>query len=362
MRILKVKTKPSYSIFIGDNLISFIPQDLLKNYNFGKVAVITDSKVEALYGDKFQRALQSAGIKSELFSFPEGEASKNLDTVITLARSLVQKGFDRKDLIIALGGGVVGDIAGFLASIYMRGLPYIQVPTTLLAQVDSSVGGKTGVDLPEGKNLIGTFYQPHSVYIDVQFLKTLPKTEIKNGLAEVVKYGCILKRSLFNILNKYGTSIYDLPPKPLEKIIYDSIAIKAKVVSADERESGLRRVLNFGHTIGHALEAHSEYRVPHGLAVAVGMAIEAKLSELLGINEEPLFDPLIKLLEKLELPWRVSHLGIKADISQIYSFLSKDKKVWKGKLTWVLLKKIGNFSFYEEPPAELIEKAIIACY
>ncbi|MFN3568590.1 MAG: 3-dehydroquinate synthase, partial [Caldimicrobium sp.] len=189
-----------------------------------------------------------------------------------------------------------------------------------------------------------------------------PKTEIKNGLAEVVKYGCILKRSLFNFLKKYGTSIYDLPPKPLEKIIYDSIAIKAKVVSADERESGLRRVLNFGHTIGHALEAYSEYCVPHGLAVAVGMAIEAKLSELLGINEEPLFDPLIKLLEKLELPWRVSHLGIKADISQIYSFLSKDKKVWKGKLTWVLLKKIGNFSFYEEPPAELIEKAIIACY
>ncbi|MFN4197227.1 MAG: 3-dehydroquinate synthase [Caldimicrobium sp.] len=362
MKILKVKTKPPYFIVIGGNLISIIAQDLLKNYNIGKVAVITDSKVEAYYGEKFIQDLQSAGIKSILFSFPEGEASKNINTVITLARSLVQKGVDRKDLIIALGGGVVGDIAGFLASIYMRGLPYIQVPTTLLAQVDSSVGGKTGVDLPEGKNLIGTIYQPQGVYIDVQFLKTLPKSELKNGLAEVVKYGCILKRSLFYFLNKCVKTIYDMPPELLEKIIYDSVSIKARVVGADERESGLRRVLNFGHTIGHALEAYSDYKVPHGLAVSVGMAVEAKLSELLGVNEEPIFDSIVRLLEKLELPWRISHLGIKPDFTQIFSYLGKDKKVWKGKLTWVLLKKIGQYIFYEDPPVALIEKAINFCY
>ncbi|MFN3505567.1 MAG: 3-dehydroquinate synthase [Caldimicrobium sp.] len=362
MKILKVKTKPPYSIVIGEDLTSFIAEDLSKNHSFGKVAIITDTKVNSLYSEKFLEAFRSAGIKSAIFFFPEGEASKNIETVVELARSLIQKGFDRKDLIIALGGGVVGDIAGFLASIYLRGIPYIQVPTTLLAQVDSSVGGKTGVDLPEGKNLIGTFYQPIKVYIDVQFLKSLPKIEIKNGLAEVVKYGCILKRSLFKYIDKCGVGIYDLQPRSLEKIIYDSLSIKAKVVVADEKESGLRRVLNFGHTIGHALEAYSQYKVPHGLAVAVGMAVEAKLSELLCINKEPLFEQLTNLLEKLELPSRISHLGIKAKFTEIFSFLSKDKKVLKGKLTWVLLERIGNYAFYEDPPTELIEKAFDFCY
>ncbi len=188
MKVIKVNTKPSYEILIREGLLEEIPEDLSKRIDFGKVAIITDTNVESLYGDCLLEAFQKKGLRAELFSFLAGEASKNIETIVTLARRLLASKFDRRDLILALGGGVVGDVSGFLASIYLRGIPYVQVPTTLLAQVDSSVGGKTGVDLPEGKNLLGTFYQPQVVYIDPLVLKTLPSQEIKNGLAEVIKY------------------------------------------------------------------------------------------------------------------------------------------------------------------------------
>ncbi|MDM7202847.1 MAG: 3-dehydroquinate synthase, partial [Thermodesulfobacteriaceae bacterium] len=311
MKVIKVKTKPTYEILIGENLLEDLPKDLLRTLNFGKVALVTDDQVATLYAERLRKGLAKEGILSEVFVFPKGESSKNINTVITLAQALLSKGFDRKDMIIALGGGVVGDIAGFLASIYLRGIPYIQVPTTLLAQVDSSVGGKTGVDLPEGKNLLGTFYQPAKVYIDVNLLKTLPEIELKNGLAEIIKYACILKYNLFKYLNKNVQKIFSRDPKALTFLIYHSVLTKAKVVSLDEKEAGLRRVLNFGHTLGHALEAYSNYSVPHGLAVAVGMLIEAKLSELLKINEEPLYEPIKNLLKKFNMPVSIAQLNIK---------------------------------------------------
>ncbi|MCD6548288.1 MAG: 3-dehydroquinate synthase, partial [Thermodesulfobacterium sp.] len=342
MKLLKVKTKPSYEILIKENLFEEIPQDLKNNFDFGKIAIITDSNVEKLYAKKLFEKLQKKNIKAEIFSFPAGEASKNIDTVIFLARKFIKKGFDRKDIIIALGGGVVGDIAGFLASIYLRGIPYIQIPTTLLAQVDSSIGGKTGVDLPEGKNLIGTFYQPAKVYIDPIVLKTLPKEEIKNGLAEVVKYGCILKRKLFNFLKKRGKEIYKLNSQDLEYIIYESCSAKAYVVSRDEKESNLRRILNFGHTIGHAIETELNYTVPHGLAVSVGMVVEAKLSEVFGVAEKKVSAPLEKLLQTLGMPYKISHLSKDLTLERLISHAKKDKKVWKGKLIIVLLQKIGK--------------------
>ncbi|NPA39658.1 MAG: 3-dehydroquinate synthase, partial [Thermodesulfobacteria bacterium] len=352
MKVLKVKTGEPYEIIIEKGLFSNIPLDLKENLSFGKVAIITDSNVERLYAHKLLSLLEKEGIRAKVFSFPAGEASKNIDTVITLARRMIQERFDRKDLILALGGGVVGDIAGFLASIYLRGIPFVQIPTTLLAQVDSSVGGKTGVDLPEGKNLIGTFYQPKRVYIDPDVLKTLPLAEVKNGLAEVVKYGCILKKRLFDFLKKLGEKVYDLGEE-LEYIIYESCRAKAWVVSKDEREGGLRRILNFGHTVGHAIETYLDYSVPHGMAVAVGMVAEAMLSEKLGVVEKSVVKPLVSLLKKLGLPYKLSDLG-NIDPEALPELMTKDKKVWKGKLTIVLLKKIGKACFYESPPFDVV--------
>lgn len=363
MKVLSVKTKPPYEIFIESGLLERIPADLKRSFDFGKIAIVTDDRVNNLYGERFLADFQRHEIKAQLFSFPEGERSKTIETVVNLARLLVRAGFDRKDLIVALGGGVVGDIAGFLASIYLRGIPYVQVPTTLLAQVDSSVGGKTGVDLPEGKNLLGTFYQPRRVYIDTEVLSTLPIRELRNGLAEVIKYGCILRRSLFSYLEKIHPVIYNLPQEPLQNIIYQSCRLKALVVSRDEREGGLRRVLNFGHTIGHVFENLSNYQIPHGFAVSVGMVVEARLSELLGVAEEKVSTAIINLLKNLGLPFRISQLlseGIEKD--KFWEILSHDKKVWKGRLTLVLLRKIGKYQFYENPDPDLIFKALEECY
>ncbi len=211
MEVLKVRTASPYEILIKHGLLKEIPEDLGENFDFGKVALITDSRVRDIWAESLLIYLREAGIKAELFSFPEGEASKNMDTVVSLAREMLRAGFDRKDMVLACGGGVVGDVAGFLASIYLRGIPFVQVPTTLLAQVDSSVGGKTGVDLPEGKNLLGTFYQPLRVYIDPEVLSTLPEKELKNGMAEVVKYGCILDKEFFEFLEQKGSTLYRLP-------------------------------------------------------------------------------------------------------------------------------------------------------
>jgi 3-dehydroquinate synthase len=362
MQILKVKTKPSYEILIEEGLLEKIPADLKKHFDFGKVAIITDSRVESLYGERLLNLFQSMAIKVSFFSFPEGEASKNMDTVVRLARAMVQTGFDRKDLILALGGGVVGDIAGFLASIYLRGIPFVQVPTTLLSQVDSSVGGKTGVDLPEGKNLLGTFYQPLRVYIDPSVLKTLPLSEIKNGLAEIIKYGCILKGKLFQYIKKRGKEIYKLSSEDLTYLIYESCRAKAYVVSRDEREGALRRILNFGHTIGHALETLANYQVPHGYCVAVGMVVEGRLSEILGVAGKPVFEPLKALLKDLDMPYRIKDISPHLSQTKFFSAISKDKKVWKGKLTLVLLKKIGRFTFFEDPPKEALSRALEECY
>jgi len=362
MKVIKVRVKPPYEIFIEEGLFEKIPDDLKENFDFGKLAIITDSRLEKLYGLKLLSLFENKGLKAKLFSFPEGELSKNMDTVLRLSRAMIQANFDRKDIVVALGGGVTGDLAGFLASIYLRGIPYVQIPTSLLAQVDSSIGGKTGVDLPEGKNLLGTFYQPKRVYIDPGLLQTLPLSEFKNGLAEVIKYACILKPKLFKFLVKKGKEIYRLHPEDLTYIIYESCSAKAFVVSKDEKEAGLRRVLNFGHTIGHALETLANYQVPHGFCVSVGMLVEAKLSELLKVNEEPLFEPLFELLTSLEMPVRIRDLLPHLSLEEFLSTLSRDKKVWKGRLTIVLLKRIGKFYFYENPPQEAIIEALNFCY
>ena len=355
MKRITVSTERPYEILIAGGLLTEVPKDL-KTLSLGhRYALISDSQVAEYLGEDLKELLLAEGLETELFTFPAGEASKNMDTVVDLARKMVRAGFDRKCAVIALGGGVTGDLAGFLASIYLRGVPYVQIPTSLLAQVDSSVGGKTGVDLPEGKNLLGTFYQPARVYIDYGTLTTLPFEHLKNGLAEVVKYGCIASPALFSFLETHSERLLRYDAEALEHIIYESCRIKAEVVSRDEKEGGLRRILNFGHTIGHAIEAATNYQLLHGFCVAIGMVAATRLSEMLGVAEEPLTPRLKALLERLDLP---TSLPKKLNPETIFGFLRSDKKVWKGRLTFVLLKKFGEPIFYEEPPKEVITEVL----
>ena len=241
-----------------------------------RYGIIADDTVAGLYGEAVQKSLRSAGIESELLVFAHGEAHKTLQTIGDLAGQLARLGFDRQDALIGLGGGVAGDIAGFLAASYMRGIPFVQLPTTLLAQVDSSVGGKTGVDIPEGKNLIGAFYQPKAVFIDISVLQTLPRQELLGGLAEVIKYGVIRDKEFFSFLRDNRQGILDLDPELIKKTCKICCSIKSAVVSEDEREGGMRRILNYGHTIGHAVEGASDYTLIHGLAVSIGMVAAAQ--------------------------------------------------------------------------------------
>jgi len=347
MRVLRVETAEPYEILIGGGILTELPGDLSRVLKTRNLALITDETVRDLVAEDLARLLGEAGFRAEVFAFAPGEGSKNMGTVVELARAMVRAGFDRRSAVLAVGGGVVGDVAGFLASIYLRGVPYVQVPTTLLAQVDSSVGGKTGVDLPEGKNLLGTFYQPRRVYIDYGVLSTLPLSHLRNGLSEVVKYGAALDRRLFEFLEARAEDLLSYDPEALEQVIYESCRIKARVVSRDEREVGLRRVLNFGHTLGHALEAALHYGILHGEAVAVGMVAAARISEALGVAEEPVAERLSALLRRLGLPVSLPE-GVAPE--DLLKFLSADKKVWHGRLTMVLLRRLGEFTFYEDPP------------
>jgi 3-dehydroquinate synthase len=329
----------SYPIFIQPGCLHAIGLDLHKK-NIGKrFGVISDDHVADLYGDVLLKSLTDAGIESELLIFPHGESSKNLQTIATLASELSQRGFDRGDALLALGGGVTGDMTGFLAAIYMRGIPFVQVPTTLLAQVDSSVGGKTGVDIPEGKNLVGCFYQPKAVYIDPAVLNTLPKQELLGGLAEVIKYGVIQDHEFFDYLDNRREDILALKEDAVIPLIARCCEIKAQVVEQDEREGGLRRILNFGHTIGHAVEAASEFTLIHGLAVSIGMKTVADLAVLGGHLSQKDADRLCQLLEDYEMP-----VSIPSDLDRnaIKQYLQTDKKTVGGRVFFVLPEAIGQ--------------------
>ena len=251
---------------------------IAKNHKAARYVIVTDSNVNRLYGQTMLDALTEAGLKASIMEIPAGESSKNISTVMDIAGRLLACGADRGTLLIALGGGVVGDLTGFIASVYMRSVPYIQIPTTLVGQVDSAIGGKTAVDLPQGKNLLGTFYQPRAVFADLNFLDTLPEKEFNNGLAEIIKYGIIEDEKMFKLLEENMDAVKSRDSAHLLKIIETCCRIKKSIVEIDEREQGLRRILNFGHTLGHALEAVSDYALSHGEGVALGMIAAAKLS------------------------------------------------------------------------------------
>ncbi len=341
----------SYPIHIAAGILDHLGKDLRERSIAGRYCVISDDHVATIYGRRLMSTLADAGITAGMLTFPRGEESKNLQTIADLASALARQGYDRGDGLIALGGGVTGDITGFLASIYMRGIPFVQVPTTLLAQVDSSVGGKTGVDIPEGKNLVGTFHQPRAVYIDTGCLATLPRQELLGGLAEVIKYGVIRDARFFDFLEEQRDAILALDNGAISRVIARCCAIKARVVEEDEREGGLRRILNFGHTLGHAIEAASRFRIIHGLAIAMGMRAAADLAVRCGLLPAGDAARIQNLLEAYGMPVAVPP---ELDRSEIRSYLQTDKKTVAGRVFFVLPEAIGRVRITDEvPPADI---------
>ncbi|WP_028583283.1 3-dehydroquinate synthase [Desulfogranum mediterraneum] len=345
----------SYPIFIGSNVLASVAPRLEAHPVGKRYAIISDETVAGIYGQRLLDALTKAGIGCSLITFPAGEEHKTSSTVTRLASELAQQGFDRGDALIALGGGVVGDITGFLASIYMRGIPFVQIPTTLLSQVDSSVGGKTGVDIPEGKNLIGTFYQPRAVFIDIDVLATLPEQELRGGLAEVIKYGVILDAAFFQRLLEQREQILDLEPSALIPMIRTCCAIKAQVVEEDEREGGLRRILNFGHTIGHAVEAASGFEIIHGFAVAIGMQAAAELAGLADYGDARVAVAIREILEAYGLP---TEIPSSLDRAMIRRYLLSDKKTVDGRIFFVLPTTIGRVTVTDQVAEEAIDAVL----
>jgi 3-dehydroquinate synthase len=343
----------SYQILIDPGLRLRLPR-CLASLNFPRRAfLITDTRVGSLYGDQALAVLEEAGYAPTLLTTPRGERAKTWPVLQRLARELLARGADRSSPLIALGGGVVGDLTGFLASIFMRGVPFIQVPTTLLAMVDAAIGGKTAINLPEGKNLLGTFHQPRLVAIDPQFLRTLPGAQRRNGLAEVLKAGFIEDPDLLERLEPGVKHIFQ-DEGELTEIIHRAAAIKAEVVAADEREGGLRRILNFGHTLGHGLEQASRFRLPHGEAVAWGMLAALQLSvKLAGLPpQEAAWGR--DLIQNFGLARRLPHL----DPQTVLSALALDKKRQADRVVFVLLKRLGEPVIQEDVPLEMIEEAL----
>ncbi|HZE21988.1 MAG TPA: 3-dehydroquinate synthase, partial [Desulfobaccales bacterium] len=318
-----------------------------------QVVLIADRRVADLHGGAFLSSLEAAGFVPMLLSTPRGERAKTWAVVQRLARELLARGAHRGTPVIALGGGVVGDVSGFLASIFMRGLPLIQVPTTLLAMVDAAIGGKTAINLPEGKNLLGTFHQPRLVVIDPEFLRTLPRAERLNGLAEVVKAGFIRDRDLLDRLDSVKIGLF-ADEGELSETIYRAASIKAQVVAADERERDLRRILNFGHTLGHGLEQASRYRLPHGRAVAWGMVAALTLSELLAGLDHDEAAWGRRLIRNLDLCRPLPQLNPE----EVMAALGLDKKRRETGVPLVLLPSLGQTVIKEEAPLGLVREVL----
>jgi 3-dehydroquinate synthase len=342
MHVVKVSLGDrSYDIEIGIVLEHI--GERFKGLGLGKkIALVTNPTVKKLYQSRVAGSLQTAGFLVHVIEIPDGEQYKTLDSINFIFTELLKNSLDRKSALVALGGGVIGDLTGFAASAFMRGVPFIQIPTTLLAMVDSSVGGKTGVNHPLGKNMIGAFYQPKKVLVDMDVLKTLPKEEFLAGMAEVIKYGIIWDESFFEYLDKNREKNLNLDPDTLERIIRRSCEIKAEVVSRDERESDLRTILNFGHTVGHAVETAERYTMRHGYAVAIGMVYASRLAAKMGLCDVSMPSRVKKLIKSYGLPVDFSALSRKLAAADLIDTMRIDKKVEGGKVKFVLPKKMGE--------------------
>lgn len=335
--------KDSYPIYIEENLLARIPEFLRDTYIGKRIMIISDDHVFPLYGIKLEKALSEFALCRHLV-LPHGEATKNFQSLPYIYDALLADKFSRSDLIIALGGGVIGDLAGFAASSFLRGIPFIQIPTSLLAQVDSSVGGKVAVDLPQGKNLVGAFYQPKAVFIDPLVLHTLPEHFLQDGMGEVIKYGCIKDASLFDKLASIPdyTALWD----HMNGIIATCVDIKRQVVEADPFDKGERMLLNFGHTLAHTIEQHFHYqRESHGKAVAIGMYQISRLAEEQQLTEVGTSEKILQLLQQYQLPVSCNVL-----LTELTGAIKLDKKNLNKKLNLVLLHKIGDSYIYQSNP------------
>lgn len=341
----------SYDILIDSGCLPSLGRRCAEIGLKGQVALITNPTVAALYGDAVRQSLAEAGNRVTLIEIPDGEEYKNSATLNHVYDGLIDAGLDRRSFIVALGGGVVGDLAGFAAATYLRGIHFVQVPTTLLAQVDSSVGGKTAIDHPRGKNLIGAFYQPRLVLIDVETLTTLPEREFRAGLAEVVKYGAALDRDFFEYLERNAGAVVAMERDCLIRVIRRCCQLKARVVELDEREAGLRTVLNYGHTLGHALETLAGYReLVHGEAVALGMALAARISTELGHCTAAEAARITALLGSLGLSLALPEV----EPARLLDALSKDKKGREGTISFICNQGIGNHAVERLSPEQLL--------
>lgn len=345
-----------YEVLVGRSLLGSLGEGV-SGLARGRTAVVTDETVASLYGPAVLAALETAGLRARLLTVPPGEGSKSFAELERVLDRLAACGLDRTDLVIALGGGVVGDLAGLAAALYMRGIDFVQVPTTLLAQVDSSVGGKTGINHEKGKNTIGAIHQPTLVLADVDTLGTLPRRQLAAGMAEVIKHGVIRDGALFARLEALG-GLAALERETLAEIVARNCQIKAAVVAADERESRLRMILNFGHTFAHALEAASGYaRYLHGEAVAIGMVMAAELSERLGRWTHAESERLRALLGRYELPTAVAE-DDPADAELWLRYMSGDKKARAGKMRFIVGTSIGSVTVLDDVPLEAVRAAL----
>ena len=341
---LNIKTNTEeYSIIIGSNLISNISKIIKNNLiNFKQCLLIVDKNISKSIILKIKKSLKKKNVYT--YFFDANEINKNQNSVNKILDILLSKNFSREDCLISIGGGITGDVSGFAASLFKRGLKFINIPTTLLSQVDSSIGGKTGVNTKYGKNLIGSFYQPNLVISDIEFLRTLPKREIICGYAEILKHSLIADRKFYNFLNKNKDKIFNLSSPFIEKAIYESCKIKKNVVEKDEKEKGLRKILNFGHTFAHAYEASLGYskKLNHGEAVILGMRSALNFSLKKNLLEKKQYNLINNHISSSDLPSTLNKFFKVKDLNKILSFMLKDKKNNTNKINLVLLKKIGS--------------------
>lgn len=346
MKKYEISTVNPYSIYVGEGIMSDSGKLLSEILEPCKIAIITDTNVNGLYSQVFITSLIEHGFEVSKIIFPAGEHSKNINTYSNLLEALADEGISRSDAIAALGGGVVGDISGFAAATYMRGIKYIHVPTSFVASIDSSIGGKTGINLLSGKNLAGAFWQPSLVICDPKVLETLPESQLFEGVAEAIKIGITSDSGLIDKVLK----------REYTYVIERAISIKKSIVEADELDVGLRQILNFGHTIGHCIEKASSYSISHGNAVAKGMAAEAKASALMGFTSQETANEIAEILEKAGFD-----LSIDYKLDDLYHYALLDKKISKGKITIVVPNKVGQCHLAKISVPELrafFEKAV----
>ncbi len=355
MKKVRVKLgSNSYEIRIGSGLLSQSGHWLKESGFAGELSIITTPVVKKLYGDALKQNLVQEGFEAVILQVPDGEEQKSLETAGRLYNELTDLHAERTTPLLALGGGVIGDLTGFVAATYLRGVPLVQIPTTLLAQVDSSIGGKVAVNFDRLKNRIGAFYQPRLVISDIDVLRSLGPGELSDGLAEIIKYAVIRDERFFTYLERNLDRIKSLDAEALEEVVFQSSMIKAEVVEKDEKDFGIRNILNYGHTVGHAIETVSDFTVGHGGAVAIGMIAAAKISNELGILDESELARLKDIIERAGLPTEIPDLKVES----IIQAMKHDKKILKGRIKFILPKSIGEVFITDDVSPSVVEKVL----